>query len=154
MIDEQVWHVDGEGSLARTWEQRLKPKTEPRVVRRRVPAPWLKTVGWIASLWTGAAVASVLAVHVMTMSYQYDQLNQHYASLTRQNQQLQMSLASMTSAASLAQDARKLKVTLVQPMNGDLTSAPIKPVSKVSSRHGVLAHITGWMQNLSHALGQ
>lgn len=154
MIDEQVWHVDGEGNLARSWEQRLKPKTEPQIVRRRVPAPWIKTVGWIAGLWAGAAVASVLAVHVMTMSYQYDQMNQHYASLTRQDQQLQMSLASLTSASSLAQDARKMKVTLVQPKNGVPTPILGKGAAPVVSHHGVLAQITRWMENLSHTLGQ
>lgn len=156
MVDEnQVWRVENEGNLARTWERRLKPRVQPKVRRRRVAAPWLGTVGWIGAIWTGAIVASALAIHVMTMSYRYDQMNQEYAALVRQDQQLGAVVASMTSAQALTRDAARLKVSVVAPDS----NAAAKKLIAVHRRPAANAMspvqlVTSWIQRLGKSLGQ
>lgn len=153
MVDEErVWRGRNEGTLARSWEERIKPRSMPNVRRRRL-AQWVPIVGWISGLWIGGMVATILAVHVIIMSYQYDQLNQQYAALVRQNQSLSASVASMTSAQALMQDAARLKVTLVAPktvsakLSAQAVTAKAQPLSPVP-------RITSWIARLAHALGQ
>jgi cell division protein FtsB len=153
MVDEeQVWRGRNEGTLARSWEDRIKPKAKPTARRRRL-AQWVPIVGWISVLWIGGMASTILAVHVITMSYQYDQLNQQYAALVRQNQSLSASVATMTSAQAFMQDAARLKVTLVAPKivserfsirTATATAKPLSPVPR----------ITSWIARLAHTLGQ
>ncbi len=156
MVEERTWQVDNEGNLARAWEQRLKPKTEPHRKRRRAPASWLRPAAWIGGLWAGAMVASFLAIHVMTMSYHYDQRNQEYSSLVRQNQSLQGTLASLTTTRALSQDAARLKVTMVAPKSR--VTAPIKTSQRLPLHQGssgsVISQVTGWMEQFSQSLGR
>ena len=152
MVEERVWQVENEGTLARSWEQKLKPRVEPRVRRRRALAPSTRTVGWIASMWAGAAVATFLAIHVMTMSYHYDQLNQEYAAVTRQNQSLQMSVASLTSASALQADAVRLKVAVVVPAR--VARKGVAPAQHAAKSATFMQQVTQWMQNLSTSLGR
>ncbi|PSR20679.1 MAG: hypothetical protein C7B45_13900 [Sulfobacillus acidophilus] len=153
MVDEeQVWRTHSEGTLARSWEERVKPKAKPKARSRRL-AQWVPVVGWISALWVGGMAATILAVHVITMSYQYDQLNQQYAALLRQNQSLAASVASLTSAQALMHDAARLKVTLVAPktvaarLSAQRATAKVKPLAPVP-------RITNWIAHLAHTLGQ
>lgn len=152
MVEEREWRIDNEGVLARTWEKRLMPREERAGRSDRVAPSWFKIVGWIAGLWAGAAIASLLAIHVMMMSYHYDQLNQEYASLVRQNQSLGMSVASMTSARSLAQDAAKLKVQVVIPQPMRPSVMTVRSIQTQPSSSGAVARITRWIRNLSRTL--
>lgn len=158
MVEERVWRVENEGNLARTWEQRLKPKEEPRVhrVRRRRWAPWIKPAAWIGGLWAGAVVATFLATQVMTMSYHYDQLNNQYAALTRQNQSLQSTLASMTTAQAMAADAARLKVSMVQPDSVPVavSGSTHHHVVRAAAPRSTMGQITTWIQNLSQTLAR
>lgn len=154
MVDEdKVWRIQNEGNLARNWEERLKPRTEPHVRRKkRVLAPWARTVLWIGSIWSGALVASFLAIHVMMMSYHYDQLNQQYANLARKNQTLAAALAQKTSAQSLAQDAAKLHVS-VQNVKVKPVLNPIKPAQPTPPAPSIHS-VTTWIRQLSRSLIQ
>lgn len=158
MVEERAWQVENEDTLARTWEQRLKPKTEPHEqrARRRAAAGWLRPAAWIGGLWAGAVVASFLAIHVMTMSYHYDQLNQEYSSLARQNQSLQATLASITTTQALSQDAARLKVNMIAPKS--IATASGKTSRRLRIAHGsngsVISQVTGWMEQFSQSLGR
>lgn len=156
MVEEkEVWRTINEGNLARSWEQRLKPREEPRVQRRRrrMLAPWVRPVLWIGGLWTAALIPAALAIHVMTMSYHYDQMNQNYAALSRQNQSLSAQLASKTTASALAAAAARLKVRVQAP---DLTAAaaPSTKLAGVAAAPAVspVQHVTSWIRHLSHSL--
>lgn len=144
---KQVWN---EGSLARDWEQRLKPRVEPRR-RRRVLAPWFRTAAWIAGLWVAAMVPALLAVHVLTMSFKYDQANQQYAALVRQNQMLAATVAKKSSPTALSRDAARLKVAMVQPR-----VESVKAPAPVHSSHtfSAVERVTHWINQLSLTLGQ
>lgn len=166
MVEERVWQGESEGNLARRWEGRLKPRIEPGdrlATRHRRVAPWVGTVAWLGMLWAGAAMVALIATQVMTMSYHYDQMNQNYSALTRQEQSLQATVATMTSAHALAQDAARLHVVLVVP--GSTVShsvarakGPVGTTAVQAPRqsHGGLgvATVTAWMQKLSQTLGQ
>lgn len=158
MVEERAWQVENEGNLARTWEQRLKPKTEPhrQRARRRAPAGWVRPAAWIGGLWAGAVVASFLAIQVMTMSYHYDQMNQEYSSLVRQNQSLQETLASLTSVQALSGDAARLKVSMIEPKS--MVTAPVKTRQRTPLHHAsggsVISQVTGWMEQFSQSLGR
>lgn len=152
MVDQnRQWRVENEGSLARTWEKRLKPHQAPAPQRRRrrVLAPWAKTTGWISMIWAMALVPALLAGHVLMLSYHYDQLNQQYAALTRTNQSLVAAVASKESAGALTRDAAKLKVSLLQPR---VEPGPTLVV-KQPKPTGLIGQITAWMSGLSHATG-
>jgi len=152
MIEERTWREDSEGNLARTWEQRLKPRVEPRSRRRRIFIPWAGTVVWIGAVWIGAVIASVLAIHVLTMSYQYDQMNQQYSALVRNNQSLAMSVASLTSVNALQQDAARLKVSMVVPEIQTMTPAHMATRSVKSPT--IIEIMTSWIRNMSHSLAR
>ncbi|NMP21607.1 hypothetical protein [Sulfobacillus harzensis] len=158
MVEERTWQVENEGNLARTWEQRLRPKVSPQPQRRRrIAARWVRPAAWIGALWGGAVVASFLAIQVMTMSYHYDQTNQQYAALTRQNQSLNVTLAALTSTQALSRDAARLKVTMVEPASALQTPVKhgtSKPVAAPTVQPSALGRVTRWMQNLSQSLGQ
>lgn len=150
MLDNQkTWSTDSEENLARSWEQRIRPRKR----RRRVASPWLRTVAWIGGLWSVAVVASLLAIHVMMLSYQYDQMNQQYAGLTRQNQALSSTVANLTSAQSLQNDATRLKVSLVIPQAQPVRVSHGSATTRTTTGHP-LGRVTGWLQKLSHSLGQ
>lgn len=153
MVDEeQVWRGRSDGNLAQSWQERINPRPPAKSRRRRI-AHWVPVVGWISGLWIGGMAVSLLAVHVITMSYQYDQLNQQYAALVRQNQSLSASVASMTSAQALMQDAKRLKVTLVAPktVSSRLSS---QIVDYKGQLHSPVVQVTSWIARLAHALGQ
>lgn len=152
MVEQKSrWRVENEESLARDWEQRLQPRVEPALrPRRRVLAPWVRPVAWIAGLWVAAMVPSALAVHVIAMSYQYDQANQYYSNLTRQNQSLAAAVAQKTSPAALAHDAARLKVTMVQPH-----PAAVPVAAPRTAHHGsVFSKFSAWVRHLSIASGR
>ncbi len=145
----KTWRIDNEGSLARSWEQKLKPRVQPRPARRRL-APWVRPVLWLLGIWGAALIPTVLASHVLMMSYQYDQMNQHYAALTRQNQVLAAQVALKDTPAALARDASRLKVTLVQPRIAVVPRSPhvaSKPLSP-------LGRVTSWISRFGHAMGR
>ncbi len=151
--EKQVWHTQNEGNLARSWEQRLKPRVAPREQRRRQAAAWIRPALWIAWLWAAALVPSILAIHVMTMSYQYDQLNQQYANLTRQNQVLVATVASKTSASAFAKDAARLKVQVEAPRVDPVKKAKVS--RRVSARAvSPVEQVTLWIRQLSRSLTQ
>lgn len=151
MVEQkQSGRVENEGSLARSWEQRLKPRMNPSPKRRRrVMAPWVRPATWIFSLWGGALIASLLAIHVLTMSFQYNQLSQQYTALTRQNQALSAAVATKDTPQALARDAVRLKVPLVEPR---IVTKPTVRVQPVQSRHlSLVGQMTAWIRGLNHA---
>ncbi|OLZ09808.1 hypothetical protein [Sulfobacillus thermosulfidooxidans] len=142
MIDREPYNGLNEGNLARTWEKRLRYK---EVVKpRRKLKPWLHTILWIGSLWAAAMVASVLAIHVMVMGYQVDQLQNQYTQLKRQQQMLTLDVTTLSSPKALAADASKLKVTMVEPK---------QPIVQMSTFKGHSSHIT-WIQLVDQWINQ
>lgn len=145
----KTWRIDNEDSLARSWEQKLKPRVNPRPRRRRL-APWVRPALWIMGIWGAALIPAILASHVLVMSYQYDQMNQRYAALTRQNQVLAAQVATKDTPAALARDASRLKVALVEPhmavipRSHHVASKPLSPIGRV----------TAWISRFGHAMGR
>ncbi len=146
MVERSQWKMVNEGNLARTWERRLKPREAPRP-RRRL-APWARTAIWLGFLWIGGVVATWLAIEVVMTGYQVDALNNQYTALVRQNQSLKVTVAELTSAATLQKDASKLKVQLVVPKTPLVTSAR----SSAPSSPGWLASVSRWIIDLRGAL--
>jgi hypothetical protein len=140
MIDREPWNNINEGTLARTWEKRLRPKTAPRPN----PRTWRKTVLWISSLWVAGMVASVLAVHVMVMGYQVDNLQTQFSQLTREQQTLSLTVTTLSSPRSLAQDAQHMHLTMVTPK--------VIASNRVPALQTVSAHAT-WTQLVSQWIG-
>ncbi|MCY0880179.1 MAG: hypothetical protein OWU84_14725 [Firmicutes bacterium] len=146
----RLWRIDNDGNLARHWNEEVHPKHRGKV-RRRFKRAWVGTAVWIASLWLGGLGASGLAIHSMTLSYQYDQLNQRYADMTRENQTLAAEIASLTSAPVLARDAARLHVTLVHPKPAAFLPPAPHHRAKPSSW---LGRVTAWIRHLGQAAGQ
>ncbi len=145
---DPLWRTQNEGNLARAWEERLKPRVAPTVRRRRAVAPWVRVVAWIGGIWAAALIPTILAVHVLTMSYHYDQLNQRYAALVRQDQVLAATVATKSSPAALTRDSVRLKVPLVMPR--DETAS--KPVHVATHSVAPMHRVTLWISGLNHAL--
>ena len=149
MVEQDpIWPIENEGNLARTWEQRLKPRTAPQIRRRRTMAPWVRIAAWIGGIWAAALIPAILAVHVLTMSYHYDQLNQQYLALIRQNEMLAATVAAQSSPAALARDSARLKVPLVAPR---METTP-RHVHGATLPVSPLQHVTIWISGLNHAL--
>ena len=152
MIEQKsTRRIENEGNLARAWEQRLKPRIEPAPRRRRrVLAPWVRPSAWIGGIWLAALVSSFLAVRVITMSYQYDHMNQQYAALTRQSQALTAAVAQKSSPAALAKDAARLKVAVVQPR----TNTPVVVKARPATNRSLFSKFTAWVDQLSLTLSR
>lgn len=148
--NQELWRMENEGNLARTWQERLKPQRKAKV-RRRLKRPWLGTAVWIFGLWLAGFSAAGLAIQSMTLSYHYDQLNQQYDNMTRQNQTLAAEVASLTSAPQLARDAARLHVTVVHPKPAVFSRWVRTPKRAPSSW---IDRVTAWIQGLGRASGQ
>ncbi len=141
MIDREPWNNINEGTLARTWEKRLRPR--PQSVPQPNPRKWRKTVLWISSLWAAGMLASVLAIHVMVMGYQVDNLQAQVSQLTRQEQTLSLTVTTLSSPRTLAADAQRMHLTMVTPK----VSAPTVSDEQHTSTH------TTWTQLVSQWIG-
>lgn len=155
MVERTDWRAVNEGNLARTWERRLKPKEEPKRVRR--VRPWLKTVVWFSALWVGGVGAVALAEHVMVMGYKVDALSSQANALQRQNQALNSSVATMTSASAMASDATRLHVQLVNPSVVVPARVAIHKVPahlQVVSKRGWMGDVSFWIKSLNRAMAK
>ncbi len=143
MIDRDPRNQYNEGNLARTWEKKLRPKIQPSPKRR--PKLWTKTVLWISALWGAGMMASILAIHVMVMGYQVDQLQTQYTQLHRQQQVLSLTVTTLSSPRALAADASRMHLTMVTPQ----TAGPA-----VRSNVSAPAHFSTWPQLVSLWIGR
>lgn len=97
-------------------------------------------------------IASLLAIHVMVMGYQVDQLQSQYTQLQRHQQMLMLDVANLSSPKALAAEASKMKVTMVAPVErGPVNSER----ATVGSTHATwLQVIDQWINQLRGAVGK
>ncbi len=154
MIDHEPQNGFNEGNLARIWEKKLRYKE--KIVPRRKRNPWAGTILWIGGLWGAAMAASVLAIHVMVMGYQVDQLQARYTHLQREQQVLSATVASLSSSKVLNQDASKMHLTMVSPrqtVHTRSSGSPSQPAVSVGEAHMTwIKLVDQWINQLRGAV--
>lgn len=124
-----------EGSLAKEWERRLRPR--PR--GRRRPHALSHTVLWLGLMWALGLTATFAAVRVMEAGYRLDQLTAQYQAVEQQNQVLRDRLVAATSAPALAAASQRLHMPVTAPAApAPVTPAPPSPARAPSSLWGRL----------------
>lgn len=114
------WEVDG--NLAHQVERRLIVRPARRLRRRLKPA--VRLVGLIAVLWLMAVGAAAAGSAMAGAGYHVDVLQHQLATAQRQQQQLQATVAALTSTAALNHDAAVLHVR-VRPLTAASSVVPV-----------------------------
>ncbi len=150
MIDAER-ELYNEGTLARTWQERLRemPIYQPSSTkrRRRHLRPTARTVYGIGGMWLAGLIVTFAAVHVMQMAYQVDHLEQTYSSLITQQQSMGLALSQKTTPYVLSRDARRFHVVLHQPL-----VVHTRSVVSDTSRRGVGNVLSLWFSQVRRAL--
>ncbi len=154
MIDHEPQSSFNEGNLARTWEKKLRYKEKVNSGHKR--RPWVRTILWIGSLWGAAMAASILAIHVMVMGYQVDQLQSRYTHLQREQQLLSANVASLSSPVALNRQASKMNLTMVTPRPNAGIPSPAsasRPAVSADSTHATwIKLVDQWINQLRGAV--
>ncbi len=132
-----------DGSLARTWEKRMRQVAWPlprRRLRFRLNAR-AETVYWIALMWMAALLVTWAAVYVMQLGYRVDAMATAYTHIMRQQQAMGLKISQLTAPARLQREALRLHVTLAAPK---LPAMIRHPRAADSAPAGWL----GWIANL------
>lgn len=149
MIDAER-ELSNEGTLARTWQERLRemPNYPPLSKRRRRRLrQTARTVYWISGMWLAGLIVTFAGVHVMQMAYQVDRLEQTYSSLITQQQSMGLRLSQKTTPYVLNHDARRFHVVLHQPL-----VVRARTVVTDKTRAGVGNVLSLWFSRVRRAL--
>lgn len=140
------WETDG--NLAHQVERRLVTRPVRQVRRRLKPA--VRLVGLIVVLWLMAVGGAMAGSAMAGAGYHVDVLQHQLATADRQQQQLQATLATLTSTTALNHDAALMHVR-VRPLTTAPTAAPAPhQVASLSPWSRVDAYATQLWHQVKH----